>query len=52
MNYEIIAADDQISFSNGDALNTQDAASWPPVTTLDAACRPLAQTPDTPSSTR
>jgi hypothetical protein len=52
MNYEIIAADDQISFYNGDALNTQDAASRPPATTLDAASRPPAQAPDNPSSTR
>jgi hypothetical protein len=52
MHYEIFAADDQISFSNGDALNTRDAASRPPHDTLDAAGRPPAQAPDTPSSMR
>ena len=52
MHYEIFAAGDQISFPNGDALNTRDAASQPPQATLDAAGRPPAQAPDTPSSMR
>ena len=52
MHYEIFAADDQISFSNKDALKTRDAASRYPQTTLDAAGRPPAQAPDTPSSMR
>jgi hypothetical protein len=52
MYYEIFAADDQISFFNNDALNTRDAASRLSQGYLDAAGRPPAQAPDTPSSTR
>ena len=42
MLYEIIAADDQISFLNDTVLNASDAAST----------RPPARAPDRPSSTR